>query len=303
MELADLEAAAAEGLSELCPENERLITRAAFGARFQKDYMGNSIYASDPPDARYDAIVDPGQSLEAAIARCPAGGSLLLRSGMHWLPDDGLRIDRSVHLFGSPHTFLILLVSMRDTQAVVEITSSNVSLVRLCIVRYHVAEAAEGVREGVAISLLSGRNIVIQDCHILSEKCRSTVGVNVAVSDAPMHVAIVDCVMENFDCAIVQTGGQTYLFRCCMKRVGMSLCVNPRAETVVDHCELDSEGAMALFVSSRARSFEMQRSIVKGVVVMCMLSPILFENRIIGKVKHSNRFWMMDVSNAITPRC
>ena len=50
-----------------------------------------------PPPAAFDVTVPPGDSLQAAVSRCPAGGSILLLPGRHAGP---LVITKELHVFG-----------------------------------------------------------------------------------------------------------------------------------------------------------------------------------------------------------
>ena len=56
------------------------------------------------PPATFDVTVPPGESLQAAVSRCPAGGSILLLPGRHAGP---LVIAKELHVFGRGAAVLI----------------------------------------------------------------------------------------------------------------------------------------------------------------------------------------------------
>ena len=51
----------------------------------------------EPASGRFDVEVAPGESLQAAVDRCPRGGAILLRPGTHTGP---VTIAKEVHVFG-----------------------------------------------------------------------------------------------------------------------------------------------------------------------------------------------------------
>ena len=65
-------------------------------------------WVHEPASGVFHEVVAPGQSIQAAIDRCPAGGFILLQPGSHKLVVY-LRIEREVHIFGRGSARLAVL--------------------------------------------------------------------------------------------------------------------------------------------------------------------------------------------------
>ena len=291
-------------LFDIDPENAALIARTANSPRVMKNAEGMAYDAARPE--RFDVCVSTSEPVANALARCPPGGSVLVLPGVHALPPGGLRIDRSVHVFGSANSCFLRVVR-GDGAAAVTVTASDVSLVGVGVV-------TRGDR-GVCVE--RGRSVLLQGCCVravgLPSQCAGV------TAELGGQALLIGCDVRGFRVAVsARDGSGLHLHDC---RLGGGAAVAEGARGVLFACEVD--GSIA--VSRRAVAFDMVRCIVRGTVAFGMRSardaqqsallaaigecasreeacvPTLLHNRVIGSVSHPKPGWMLDVTNVVVP--
>ena len=110
----------------------------------------------EPASGRFDVEVAPGASLQAAVNRCPAGGSILLRPGTHAGP---VIIAKEVHVFGRGEATLLVPPS----GACVHCTAAVATLDGLAVRGPLAAPPAGTLAVAVVITASSAR---LQACDI-----------------------------------------------------------------------------------------------------------------------------------------
>ena len=83
----------------------------------------------EPASGAFDVVVAVGESVQAAVDRCPRGGSVLLLPGTHFGPLV-LSADQSVHVFGRGRARLVTSVSDVVTSAAASATIDGLALKR-----------------------------------------------------------------------------------------------------------------------------------------------------------------------------
>ena len=121
----------------------------------------------EPASGVFDVTVAPGQSLQAALSRCPPGGTVLLLPGMHAGPL--VLADKTMHVFGRGQATLVART--------VDVVSSTV--LKSTLDGIAIRQEGEGSAGRFAISVTAGR-LRVQDCDVTSRSglgCISVDGV------------------------------------------------------------------------------------------------------------------------------
>ena len=110
----------------------------------------------EPAGGRFDVTVSPGEDVQAAVRRCPRGGSVLLRPGNHVGPVV-LRPGNEVHIFGRGKA------TLSSASGSVITSSTDVSTIDGVAIR----QDAGSRGNGAAVVVQDGR-LHVQRCDVTS---------------------------------------------------------------------------------------------------------------------------------------